>query len=382
MTQCPICNSEHTVQILDMGWQPTSLLSLTDNMEDSKTAWLRPMQIYMCEICNHVYNSSYDPAVVDYSGVGCRMWNNGTDWTKHVKEQQQRLSMMSCKMFLEIGAGDCTFLDGIKTDAVKMAVDPCEAVERAAEFGIAYKRAPFSVDMLPREGSVCIIMRHLLEHIYSPVEFLREIADAALERDSNTYLFVEVPCIDHALERVRIEDWTYEHPHHFTSVSFVRAQQLAGFQVLEASRGYGDEVLTSIALANSLETINPYEVAEGFDKMQFNLARAGGKLADKLDKVAFWGGAGKSAIFLNAFGVPENAIVVDSDPNKVGLYVPGTGILIRDPAHLHFMRPEIIVATTSWRAEDIRKEIHKYEVSCKQLLKFENGELVEVPLGN
>jgi thioredoxin-related protein len=77
--------------------------------------------------------------------LGAACGTTETDWTKHVKEQQQRLSMMSCKMFLEIGAGDCTFLDGIKTDAVKMAVDPCEAVERAAEFGIAYKRAPFSV---------------------------------------------------------------------------------------------------------------------------------------------------------------------------------------------------------------------------------------------
>jgi hypothetical protein len=103
-------------------------------------------------------------------------------------------------------------------------------------------------------------------------------------------------------------------------------------------------------------------------------AKVGGQLAD-MQNVAYWGGAGKSAMFINYLGISD-ALVVDSDPNKVGLYVPGTKIQIQDPEVLKDV--ETIVVTTAWRAKDIAREIKRRNIQCDRLLTFDSGELVEV----
>jgi hypothetical protein len=86
-------------------------------------------------------------------------------------------------------------------------------------------------------------------------------------------------------------------------------------------------------------------------------------------------------MFLRKFQLPNETMVVDSHEAKWGLYVPGTKIKILPPTRLFEGDLKWIVATTSWRAADIAKEIVLDNIPCRALLKFVDGVFVEVPLG-
>lgn len=104
-------------------------------------------------------------------------------------------------------------------------------------------------------------------------------------------------------------------------------------------------------------------------------------MRDYIGQIAFWGGAGKSAMFLRRFQLPTHVTVVDSHSDKWLMCVPGTKIKISDPDVLFRYPVQYVIATASWRADDIAKEIVERNIPCKGLLKFEGGQLVEVPLG-
>jgi hypothetical protein len=89
---------------------------------------------------------------------------------------------------------------------------------------------------------------------------------------------------------------------------------------------------------------------------------------------AYWGGTGKGAAFLNAYQI-KGGNVVDSDPLKVGLFVPGTGQEIRHSDWLVQNPVHTIIITTRWRAADIYAEIQAKGITYEQLLILDGSDL-------
>jgi hypothetical protein len=384
---CPACHSQHLEYLFNMGWQPLSLVAMQTDPVQSGALERHQIQLVICHQCGHVHNIDFDPNIEQYSGAGCRMYNSGLLWQDHVKDIRCIIEALDVDLILEVGAGDCEFLASIDTDAVKMAVDPCEAVTRAPE-GIEWVREYFVADNhIPLgAGDIVIVMRHLLEHMEHPRDLIDSIVlDAKSSRPKcNTHLLIEVPCCTEALYHCRIEDWTYEHPQHFTVNSLNQLLHNSGVDVCNIWTTYGDEVIVALCTvtgAQDKHDLDVEAVVDNYQKVYLGLGRAGAWMKENLDKIAFWGGAGKSAMFLRLFGVPDDAFVVDSHEAKWGYCVPGTQIQIRPTVQLNTAGRPIIIATTSWRANDIRDEILLKNTPCSQLLKFEGGELVEVPLG-
>jgi hypothetical protein len=93
--------------------------------------------------------------------------------------------------------------------------------------------------------------------------------------------------------------------------------------------------------------------------------------------VVLWGGTGKSAAFINNHKLDAKNFpsVVDSDKNKFGNYVPGTGQVIQDPDKFAWKNNTVIVITTPWRADDIYKDICTRPVRYNRLVVLQDGEL-------
>jgi FlaA1/EpsC-like NDP-sugar epimerase len=74
-------------------------------------------------------------------------------------------------------------------------------------------------------------------------------------------------------------------------------------------------------------------------------------------RVALWGAGAKGAMFLNAFGnIPSLEYVVDVNPHKWGLYIPGTGQRVVSPEFLTQYRPDVLlIANPNYRDEISRK---------------------------
>ena len=389
---CPACHSNDLEMLLDMGDQPMSLIALQSDPQRSRELVCHPIKMLICRNCTHVFNGEYDDDNVKYTAEGCRMFNTGSGWQEHIADVYRLLAPIvkdeSLDLIIEIGAGDCEFLAGIDTEAKRIAVDPCEAVYAAERHGIVFYREHFDpVKHIPKAGNTLIIMRHLLEHFERPRDILEGLARATKARSHPTILYIEVPSCENALRRCRIEDWTYEHPQHFTVNSMralLRASGLDHFIVLPKCDGEVLSVIVKIEPAKHHDNDLCVEtILMDYERLAQNIRCSLGWVRHlAIDSAVFWGGAGKSAMFIRQFRLPEDdTIVVDSHKAKWGLYVPGTGIKIQSPSILYGQQPDYIIATTSWRANDIRDEIVRDDIPCKTLLKFEGGEMREVPLG-
>ena len=86
-------------------------------------------------------------------------------------------------------------------------------------------------------------------------------------------------------------------------------------------------------------------------------------------RVAIWGGTGKSAAFINRYGLDRLRfpIVVDSDFAKVGTFVPGTGQEIRSRDWLKENPGAVVIIPPQWRALDIVLEMERAGISFKQI---------------
>ena len=74
-------------------------------------------------------------------------------------------------------------------------------------------------------------------------------------------------------------------------------------------------------------------------------------------------------------------IVVDSDEDKVGTYVPGMGQLIQSPSILENKSWEMILIPSQWRALDIVAEIKERQIDYSKILIELKGELVDFDNG-
>jgi hypothetical protein len=369
-----------------MGDQPMSLVALQEDPMQSWALEQYPITLAICHNCSHVHNVDFIPAAVSYNTAGCRMFNSGSNWQDHIKEVYG-LIPGGMDLVVEIGAGDCSFLSGLHTAGVRLAIDPCSEVEKAEEHGIQYIRDTFKTSQIPEDsGRTLIIMRHLLEHMQEPRILIEEIARMALVRCEPTWVYIEVPNCENALRRRRIEDWTYEHPQHFTVKSLRALLHSCWLDRFGIVNSYGGEVLCCLVQVNPedsvKDTINVPSVLNNYGRVQRAIETEGQWLRDCNDDIAYWGGAGKSAMFLRLFNLPESITVVDSHDEKWGMCVPGTKTKIQNPDVLLSNRVKYIIATASWRANDIRDEIKQRGIPCQGLMKFEFGRLVEVPLGN
>jgi hypothetical protein len=389
-TICPICYSTKLDLLVDLGLQPTSLVELCDNAASSCRLPQHSIEMWICRNCTHVHNIHFEPSKLVYEGSGCRMYNNGTLWQEHVAEVYDMLPQ-NMDVIVEVGAGDCSFLARIDSEAKKVAIDPCDAVEAGREHDIHVIRDTFYPEkhLQLKSGPTLVVMRHLLEHLEDPRSMLQRVAARAKDRHALTWIYIEVPNCENALEHGRLEDWTYEHPHHFTVKSMETLLESCGISNYFVSRMYGDEVLSVMAMVS----VNPFphKPNEDDEKMKatitrfFNARRAiqevSNRIYEKIHQVALWGGAGKSAMLINLLNLPHTTVVVDSHDAKWGLYVPGTSIKIRSPETLKQCPTPIVIATTAWRADDIRAEILERKILVSSLWKIEDGILVEVPLG-
>jgi hypothetical protein len=190
-------------------------------------------------------------------------------------------------------------------------------------------------------------------------------------------MFAEVPCITKGLRDRRIGDFLYEHVGNFTQRSLQVMFESAGWRTYDTGLAYNDEVAYWIGDTYGTGDPDPTQ-AEAFRKAVWksvtSVITTIRALKQSGYKMAYWGGTGKGAAFLNAYQI-EDGIVVDSDPNKVGLYVPGTGQKIESSDTLICQPVHTLVITTRWRAADIYAEIQAKGIEYDQLLVLDGSNL-------
>jgi len=393
VTTCPACGFHVAVLFYNGGAQPLATLGWPDSADLARAMPRLPLRFVRCVDCGHVFNAAFDYASVPYTDQPNRMFNRGARWTVFLEAiRWQMLSRLSdAPTIIEIGHGDGTFLEALaaaRPEGRFVGFDPHGAAESPLP-NVEFRRILFDPSVHLAELSPDLLAsRHVLEHLTDPLGFVQSISFGAAMLGLQPLLYLEVPCIDRALDYQRSEDFYYEHNSHFTTESFSRmlARSFGSIEALD--HGYDGEVVYAfLRLKGRLEHIERARAARAFAAMAEESRRvvmlelANLYLAGK--RVAIWGGTGKCAAFIQAHRVDAQRfpLVVDSDPDKVGTYVPGTGQRIQSRDALAGTRVDVLIVPTQWRARDIVEETQRHGLDIGQVLIPHNGHLVDFRTG-
>lgn len=171
-----------------------------------------------------------------------------------------------------------------------------------------------------------LILRHVLEHIPNPVDFLFKLKQA---NGNQGLIYIEVPCFDWISKKRAWFDIFYEHVNYFRLSDFYR---MFG-RIIKSGHFFGDQYLFIVADLSTLrepvfdqscETILPSDFLDHLGTEEEDRAK---------HPISVWGGASKGVIFSllrERMGLPVD-IIIDANPAKQGMFLPGTGLQVWSP---------------------------------------------------
>lgn len=269
-----------------------------------------------------IYNRAFDPRLMEYD----RNYQNEQAVSEAFRTHLQSVlgiikHSMGNGTIVEVGCGKGFFLEMLLAEGMNIrGFDPTyEGNNRNIR-----KRYYDADTSLFADG---IVLRHVLEHIQDPFNFLTSLQAS---NGGKGLIYIEVPCFDWIQSNDAWFDVFYEHVNYFRLADFHRI-----FQDIKCSgRLFGGQYLYVIAELASLipPVADPADAAHLHADFGKNLALA--ENARKNSKAAIWGGASKGVIFAllsERAGIPID-MVIDVNPAKQGLYLAGTGLQVKAPA--------------------------------------------------
>jgi len=372
MKNCIACGSVISYSLFNPSPQPLSALNLPKTSTEAVDAIRYPMNFRMCAICGHVWNIEFDYTKVPYVEDSNLMYNSGGPWQQHLNNVSTSLDTYiyswSNQIAIDIGCGDGQFFNILQTkhqEAKFIGFEPGVDAQNIQWFQVVQDYFVPERDLKKYRPTI-LVCRHVIEHLENPREFVAEIAYWALRYELQPLCLFEVPRFDKALRLGRIGDFLYEHVSNFTKKSFQTMFQISSYYEHFIYSLYNDEVLVGIVQPqnNGIQTARILQQQFRSECQVSTVKEALEQLCVSGGKVVLWGGTGKSAAFLNLYGLTSDRfpLVVDSDIHKVGRFVPGTGQKILSVKDLD--NPDAIFITTSWRIIDICKEITSLGITC------------------
>jgi SAM-dependent methyltransferase len=347
--------------LLEIPAVPVYCNVLWPRREEALRAKRGPISLKQCTACGHVFNASYDGALMDYTPAYDSSLHFSPRFQRYAEELALRLVdryALRGKKVVEIGCGKGDFLvllcelGNNRGWGFDHSFDP-QRVDPARRRRIDFMQELYTAAQAERLHPDFVCFRHVLEHVADPRGFLGELRRGFAGR-TDAALYCEVPNALFTLKDMGIWDLIYEHCAYFTLGSLMRAAQDSGFDVLALGEAFGGQYLyvelrpgAGRALAAVPEAHQPAAVSR--------LAREfAGRYRDKIDawrgrlrelrqaqgRTVVWGGGSKGVTFLNVLGA-DSAIeyVVDLNPHKQGQYVAGTGQRVVAPEFLRELRP-------------------------------------------
>jgi hypothetical protein len=384
---CPACGHHVAVSFFH-GMQPLATIAWPADSETARNMATLPLDFVRCVDCGHVFNRAFDYAAVPYTDKPNLMFNKGALWSGFLDEM--RLNLLSRlperPVVVEIGHGDGSFIAALaaaRPEGRYYGFDPNGAakgegsVELRAEL---FEPGRHLVELRPD----LIISRHVMEHLTNPLGFLQRLSFAVAHAGTDCLLYLEVPCIDRVIETGRTVDLYYEHNSQFTTESFSRMLTRCAAVIQSIGHGYDGEVIFGLAQMKG----SPNQIRIADEATRYNTAT---QLADQVIRsqlaalhasgraVAIWGGTGKSAAFINRYGVDATRfpIVVDSDRAKVGTFVPGGGQEIQSRDWLLEHPADVVIIPPQWRAADIIVEMGRAGISAETAVIEHGGKLID-----
>ena len=233
-----------------------------------------------------VFNRRFNSAIVTYDDNYQNDQGHSLQFQRHLDEVcgvcRRYLSKES--LIVDVGCGKGGFVELLREKGIN-AIGYDNAYQGSSPY---IRNSFFSADS--HERGDLLTLRHVLEHIHSPWQFLDGIAAA------NGYqglLYVEVPDLEWILEHRAYFDLFHEHVNYFRADDFLRC---FGDGVIFQSKSFGGQYLSVIisleSVRNKSQSSLPRECSSrlqsAFDKLSEHEAMVYNSLIDS-NKIVLWG---------------------------------------------------------------------------------------------
>ena len=293
-----------------------------------------------------VYNASFIPELMVYDrhyqneqGVSPLFYQHLTNVLSIIE------SRIGKEDIVEVGCGKGFFLEMLSKEGFQIiGFDPTyEGLNPVIE------KRYFTSDVgIHGKG---IILRHVLEHIQNPIDFLFQLRDA---NGGEGKVYIEVPCFDWICRHHAWFDIFYEHVNYFRLSDFYR---MFG-EIVDSGKLFGDQYIYVVAELSSLR-IPKFDRLDSVCFPTDFLKKLKDDHIVGQSKTAIWGGASKGvifALFKSRIGHFVD-LVIDINPAKQNKYLPYTAIKVSSPDEIFDLLPakSTIFVMNSNYLEEIKK---------------------------
>ncbi|MFZ6745099.1 class I SAM-dependent methyltransferase [Undibacterium sp. JH2W] len=269
-------------------------------------------------------------------------------------------------VLVEVGCGKGDFVELVQADAYFSASGYDFSYEGNNPF--IQKRFLTPEDRIPAD---VVVLRHVLEHIKAPHDFLTMLRDIF----GKAAIYIEVPSYDWMLDNQAFFDVTYEHVNYFSEKSLLA---LFDRHVLKSGRCFNGQYQYAIAdlasLSGQFASLYENSAWKDLDFEQLfpshaeKIASIEARLAPT-SELYIWGAATKGCMFLvhcmnQGKLIPQVGFAIDVNPLKCGKFLPGSHVQIQSKeAFFAAAKPGdlLLIANPNYQAE-IVEEIHVRDI--------------------
>ncbi len=369
---CPSCGAAGATSFYRVGQLPVHSVLLMRSREQAQGVARRDLDLCRCAGCGFVFNAAFDPDVHNYSPEYEETQHCSPTFDGFARDLTQRLFdeyELADKVVLEIGCGKGEFLYLLARLGVKRAIgiDPGYQELRLPELeqGQLEFIRDFYSEKYEHLAADFVCCRHTLEHIAPVQDFMRSVQRTTRGRPETVVLF-EVPDNGRVLRSGAFWDIYYEHCSYFDAGSLDNLFRRSGFAVERVWLEFNDQYLLIAARPGGDSDASPKAAVEQEPVVEI-AARLRASVSHWRDvveesrrrdeRIALWGGGSKAVAFLTTLGVDGEVAVVDINPRKWGMFLPGTGHETSSPDGLREYRPDLVIVMNPAYVAEIQEEL-------------------------
>lgn len=291
-----------------------------DSVQEARTCPRGDIRLVQDAASGLVYNAAFQPELMNYDAAYQNEQAHSPLFQSHLEQVATIVERnLGSVGLVEVGCGKAYFLELLQSRGCSITgFDPTYEGKNPT-----VQRHYFGDGVTVSARG--IVLRHVLEHVQNPFDFLRGLRDT----NGGGLIYIEVPCFDWILRTRAWFDIFYEHVNYFRLGDFSRLFD----RVVESGHLFGGQYLYVVA---DLATLRPPVSGPGdrLDIPEDFLAATTVAPSDRIGRsCAVWGAASKGVIFSllrERFGTPVN-VLIDINPAKWGKFVPATGLRVMSP---------------------------------------------------
>ena len=391
ITSCRGCSASQLEDLLDLGGSPVANNFISPD-DDALAESRFTLKLQVCSNCAFVQLSEQLPREILFNEGYLYFSSYSTSWLDHSRtfasKMRDYLDLGNDSLVIELASNDGYLLKFFKELGIStLGVEPSSNVAAIAiSEGIPTEIDFFSLskalEISERVGQIdLIVANNVLAHVPDIHDFISGISQLV---SMATVVSIEFPHLVNLMKYNQFDTVYHEHYSYLSVTSLSPIFKLYGLKVfnvekldthggslrlfvdsIESHRDVDKSVVETLAL----ESYYDPRAFTNRSSLQQNVAKVRKDLIDEITrirgegkKIALYGAAAKGNTLLNFCGIKKSEIeyVVDLNPNKQNLLLPGTHIPVRDIAELN-KNPVDVILILPWNlGSEINEKLRNY----------------------